>query len=118
MLALGQRVNRFRPRAIAIADRHDNQASVSHRVMILFVLALLASMMATHAQAAPALGNGGMHGGGGFHGHFTSNGFRAPMIGTVPQAQPTFNPSVPYTVPQAPEIPVSPANPGSIFGNG
>jgi hypothetical protein len=29
---------------------------------------------------------------------------------------PIFNPSSPYTVPQARETPVSPASPGSIFG--
>jgi hypothetical protein len=35
-----------------------------------------------------------------------------------PQPGPTFNPSTPYTVPQLRETPVSPASPGSVFGNG
>jgi hypothetical protein len=42
-----------------------------------------------------------------------------PLLNSVPPAPaPIFNPSIPYTVPQTPEMPVSPASPGSIFGPG
>ena len=40
-----------------------------------------------------------------------------PWLDRVPSMPaPIFNPSSPYTVPQARETPVSPASPGSIFG--
>jgi hypothetical protein len=37
---------------------------------------------------------------------------RAPVL-----PPPVFNQSNPYTVPQSPERPVSPASPGSVFGD-
>jgi hypothetical protein len=41
----------------------------------------------------------------------------SPTLEGVPSAPgPTFNPSIPYTVPQSPETPVSPGSPGSVFG--
>jgi hypothetical protein len=41
----------------------------------------------------------------------------APLPNSAPSTPaPTFNPSVPYTVPQSPETPVSPGSPGSVFG--
>jgi hypothetical protein len=42
-----------------------------------------------------------------------------PFVNSAPSTMPPpiFNPSGPYTVPQSPETPVSPASPGSIFGN-
>jgi hypothetical protein len=77
----------------------------------LAVAALLASTAVTSALAA-GRGEVGVDAGAG--------GFRsgAPFVGSVPSTPPVFNPSTPYTVPQAPEQSVSPASPGSIFGNG
>jgi|HubBroStandDraft_6_1064221.scaffolds.fasta_scaffold1721523_2 hypothetical protein len=41
----------------------------------------------------------------------------SPTLEGVPSTPgPTFNPSIPYTVPQSPETPVSPGSPGSVFG--
>ena len=40
----------------------------------------------------------------------------APLPDAPSTPGPTFNPSVPYTVPQSPETPVSPGSPGSVFG--
>ena len=41
----------------------------------------------------------------------------SPTLESVPSTPgPTFNPSIPYTVPQSPETPVSPGSPGSVFG--
>ena len=42
-------------------------------------------------------------------------GVGVPLIGSVPMTPPIFNPSTPYTVTQSPEVPVSPASPGSVF---
>ena len=39
-----------------------------------------------------------------------------PLLNGAPSFQPHFNPSIPYTVPEAPETPVSPGGPGSVFG--
>lgn len=39
-----------------------------------------------------------------------------PLLEGAPSIQPHFNPSIPYTVPEAPETPVSPGSPGSVFG--
>jgi hypothetical protein len=39
-----------------------------------------------------------------------------PLLDGAPSIQPHFNPSIPYTVPEAPEMPVSPGSPGSVFG--
>jgi hypothetical protein len=84
---------------------------------VLAVATLLACMTVTSALAAGRGGSGigavGAAGSGA--GAFRSG---APFIGSVPSTPPVFNPSTPYTVPQAPEQSVSPASPGSIFGNG
>jgi hypothetical protein len=71
---------------------------------ILATAALLAGMVATDAMAAEHGGFGGGHMGG----------IGVPLIG-VPMTPPIFNPSTPYIVTQSPEVPVSPASPGSVF---
>jgi hypothetical protein len=74
---------------------------------------LLAGMALSAAMATGALAAG--HGGGGHMG----GRFRGPIVESVPEMPgPVFNPSTPYTVPQGRETPVSPASPGSVFGNG
>jgi hypothetical protein len=80
-------------------------------------VALMAGMVATSAMAA---GRGGGGFGIGSMGRAGAGEFRSggPFLGTVPSSPPVLNPSIPYTVPQAPEQSVSPASPGSIFGNG
>jgi hypothetical protein len=79
--------------------------------------ALLVGMIAV-ATDALAAGHGG-GGGGGFRGGHMGGGFRGPLLESVPSLPaPIFNPSTPYTVPQSRETPVSPASPGSVFGNG
>ena len=69
----------------------------------LTVAALLAGTVATSALAA---GHAGGHMGG---------RFGEPLIGNAPMTSPIYNPSTPYTVPQSPEVGVSPASPGSLF---
>ena len=79
--------------------------------------ALLVGMMAV-ATDALAAGHGG-GGGGRFGGGHMGGGFRGPLLESVPSMPPPiFNPSTPYTVPASRETPVSPASPGSVFGNG
>jgi hypothetical protein len=83
---------------------------------VLAVAALLTCMTVASALAAGRGGFGiGAVGTGSGAAAFRSG---APFIGSVPSTPPVFNPSTPYTVPQAPEQSVSPASPGSIFGNG
>ena len=72
----------------------------------LAVAALLTGMVATDALAAGHGGFGSSHMGG---------RFGEPLIGSAPMTSPIYNPSTPYTVTQSPEVPVSPASPGSLF---
>jgi hypothetical protein len=72
---------------------------------------------------------GGVRAASGFHSPVfnsapppTSN-MPAPVFNSAPpptsnMPAPVFNPSEPYTVPETRETPVSPASPGSVFGNG
>jgi hypothetical protein len=78
--------------------------------------ALLVGMIAVATDALAAGYGGG--GGGRFGGGHMGGGFRS-LLESVPSLPaPIFNPSTPYTVPQSRETPVSPASPGSVFGNG
>jgi hypothetical protein len=77
------------------------------------IMALLAAMALSAAMATDALAAG--HGAGGHRGGHVTGGFSG--LDRVPSTPPVFNPSSPYTVPQSHETPVSPASPGSIFGN-
>ena len=79
--------------------------------------ALLVGMIAVATDALAAGHSGG--GGGRFGGGHMGGGFRGPLLESVPSLPaPIFNPSTPYTVPSSRETPVSPASPGSVFGNG
>jgi hypothetical protein len=58
-----------------------------------------------------------------FGGVRAASGFHSPVFNSAPpptsnMPAPVFNPSEPYTVPETRETPVSPASPGSVFGNG
>ena len=109
-----------RAKAIAIELNRDvdRQAFRTRDATILLAVAMLATAMATHAFAA-GRGGGGLGADGGFHGGQMHGGFQGSIIDQAPSTPaPTFNPSSPYTVPQSPENSVSPASPGSIFGDG
>jgi hypothetical protein len=56
------------------------------------------------------------HGGAHSRGH-ARGAFGGPIYIPAPLTSPIFNPSYRYVVPQAPEVPVSPASPGSVFGS-
>jgi len=90
-----------------------NRKSIAHSTMILLAAVTLSTAVATDALAA-GRGSGGGHGGGFGAGH----GFSGQFVDPVPSMQPHFNESFPVTVPAPRETPVSPASPGSVFGNG
>ena len=95
--------------AISVRDKNGRHSSRVRDAIILPAIVMLATIVATHAFAAgPAGGPRGGHMRGAVHG---------PVIGQAPSSSPTFNPMYSHTVPQSPEIPVSPASPGSVFGN-
>ena len=107
-----------RARAVAIEVNQgvEQQSFRTRKVMVLLAVAMLGTAMATHAFARPRGGMGGL--GGGFHGGHMSHGFQPPVLDEAPSMRaPTFNPSESYTLPQSPENAVSPASPGSVFGN-
>jgi hypothetical protein len=57
---------------------------------------------------------GGVRAASGFH----SSAFVSAPPPVFNNPAPVFNPWEPYTVPESRETPVSPASPGSVFGNG
>ena len=83
---------------------------MKRNLVALAAAALLAGMVATDAMAAEHGGFGGGHMGGHVGGRFGG-----PLIGSAPMTSLIYNPSTPYTVPQSPEVGVSPASPGSLF---
>ncbi len=76
-------------------------------------LAACVALLGTFAAIGQAQARGGGPGG---HAAGANRGFSAPLMSVPSAPAPTFNPSVPYTVPQTPETPVSPGSPGSVFG--
>jgi hypothetical protein len=93
--------------------------SIAHNAITLLTAITLSIAMATDAMAAGRPGGGGHGGGGGFGGGHIGGGFGGTLLDRVPSMPPpVFNQSSPYTVPAPRETPVSPASPGSIFGNG
>jgi hypothetical protein len=81
------------------------------------------------AIAVLSLGSQAFAAGGGlglnaeFGGVRAASGFHSSAFDSAPPPvfntpAPVFNPSEPYTVPESRETPVSPASPGSVFGNG
>jgi hypothetical protein len=79
---------------------------MKRNLVALAVAALLTGMVATDALAA---------GHDGFESSHMGGRFGEPLIGSAPMPSPIYNPSTPYTVTQSPEVPVSPASPGSLF---
>ena len=85
--------------------------------MTLVTLSLAACVALCGALAAGEAHARGVGAGG--HALGANRGFpgSSPLMGAAPSTSvPTFNPSIPYTVPQSPETPVSPGSPGSVFG--
>jgi hypothetical protein len=82
------------------------------------IIALAAITLSTAAvTSAPAAERGGENATrGASEGEI--RGGAVPFQESTPQLPPPiFNPSTPYTVPAPGETPVSPASPGSVFGN-
>ena len=109
------------PSAYLLVDDHVTirplEVLMKRYLGVVAAAALLVGMMAV-ATDALAAGHGG-GGGGRFGGGHMGGGFRGPLLESVPSLPaPIFNPSTPYTVPSSRETPVSPASPGSVFGNG
>jgi hypothetical protein len=91
---------------LKVAGSANGVTQMKRTLVALAVAALLTGMVATDALAAGHGGFGSSHMGG---------RFGEPLIGSAPMTSPIYNPSTPYTVTQSPEVPVSPASPGSLF---
>ena len=109
------------PSAYLLVDDHATirplEVLMKRYLGVVAAAALLVGMMAV-ATDALAAGHGG-GGGGRFGGGHMGRGVGGPWLNNVPSLPaPIFNPSTPYTVPSSRETPVSPASPGSVFGNG
>lgn len=77
--------------------------------------ARMSTVMLGAAVATSVLAAGGT----GYGAGYARSQVSPPVIDQAPALPPPIlNPSYSYTIPQTPEIPVSPASPGSIFGNG
>jgi hypothetical protein len=83
---------------------------MKRNLTVLAVAALLIGTLATDASARGGFGAG--HMGGGFHGFHGG-----PYMGSAISTPPVLNPSSGFTVSPSAETPVSPASPGSVFGN-
>lgn len=85
---------------------------------------IVATAIAVLSLSSQAFARGGGLGlNGGFGGVRAASGFHSPVFNSAPppvfnNPGPVFNPSESYTVPEPRETPVSPASPGSVFGNG
>ena len=81
------------------------------QLTILLAVIVLSAASATKVLAATSLPA--------THSHpRVPRGFGASLYNQAPSMPPPlFNPSTPYIAPATPEVPVSPASPGSVFGN-
>jgi hypothetical protein len=91
----------------------ENETRDARNTRILLAAIVLGTMMATQASAAGRSATGVY--GNVFHNSPPPSAFQGSVITAPAMPPPAFNTSVPYTVPQAPEVPVSPASPGSVF---
>jgi len=108
--------------AIQFSNENEQRTSRIRDAMILLAIVMLGTAVGTHAFAAGRMG-GGVGFSGGFGNGHVSGGSHSPVFNGHPppvfnMPAPVFNPSEPYTVPQSPDTAVSPASPGSVFGNG
>jgi hypothetical protein len=99
-------------------DRHEAGAiGRKHGLPGKLIVPLVTLMMSVPISAAEVLA-AGSSGAAWAHAR-VHRGMTAPLFNQAPSMPPpVFNPSTPYTVPATPEVPVSPASPGSVFGNG
>jgi hypothetical protein len=74
------------------------------------------AVLGLSSQAFTAGGGLGLN--GEFGGVRAASGFVSAPPPVFNTPAPVFNPSESYTVPESRETPVSPASPGSVFGNG
>ena len=86
-----------------------------------FVIATAIAVLGLTSQAFARAGGLGLN--GGFGGVRAASGFHSSAFVSAPppvfnSPAPVFNPSESYTLPESRETPVSPASPGSVFGNG
>jgi hypothetical protein len=95
-------------------SQNIKQKPMAPNKLILLAIIVISTTVATGALAAGRVGGG--HSGGFGAAHLGEH--RGPLVDRAPSMQPHFNPSSPYMVPQPRETPVSPASPGSVFGNG
>jgi hypothetical protein len=107
--------NENRPISKAVTQ----QKSMSNKSKL--VVATAIAILGLSAQAFAAGSGLGLN--GEFGGVRAASGFHSPVFNSAPPPvfntpAPVFNPSEPYTVPESRETPVSPASPGSVFGNG
>jgi hypothetical protein len=92
--------------------------------LIATAIAVLTTSIAVFGLSSQAFTAGGGLGlNGEFGGVRTASGFHSSAFVSAPPPvintpAPVFNPSESYTVPESRETPVSPASPGSVFGNG
>jgi hypothetical protein len=88
-------------------------------VMQVFLLAaIVLATVAVKGALAAEPGSTNVPGSGGFQSNHVNAGFGGSTFDRAPaMPPPVFNQSNPYTMPQSPERPVSPASPGSIFGD-
>jgi hypothetical protein len=87
---------------------------VKRRTTIRNIVIVLAAIMIGTAAASNALAAGRSQARGAGH---TRGMYGGPITSPPPSMTPNFNPSYRYVVPQGPETPVSPASPGSVFGD-
>jgi len=85
------------------------------------VLTTAIAVLGLSSQAFTVGGGLGLN--GEFGGVRAATGFHSSVFASTPppvinNPAPVFNPSEPYTLPEPRETPVSPASPGSVFGNG
>jgi len=93
------------------------QRSITRNTMMLLTAIMLITAVATDATAAERDGGGG--GMGEFRGGHLDGGFSPPLLNSVPEMPPRGLYSIHSLHCPCPERdPVSPASPGSIFGNG
>jgi hypothetical protein len=88
--------------------------SSARNAMVLFTLLIFETALAPFAMAAERGPTDVLVGPGVQSNHI--GGFDRPLD-RVPAPPPVFNQSAPYTAPQSPERSVSPASPGSVFGD-
>jgi hypothetical protein len=91
------------------------EAKTTVTQLLLLVGVVFGTMAARGALAADRGANSVPAGAGLQSNHI--GGFDRPLERGPIMPPPVFNQSNPYTMPQSPERPVSPASPGSVFGD-